>query len=31
MLSLKTYFDLGQGRPFPDDIQIDGPTVKQAA
>jgi len=31
LLSLKEYFDLGQGRPFPNDIQIDGPTVKQAA
>ena len=31
LLSLKEYFDLGQGRPFPNDIQIDGPMVKQAA
>lgn len=31
MLSLKEYLDLGQGRPFPNDIQIIGPTVKRAA
>ena len=31
LLSLKEYLDLGQGRPFPNDIQIDGPTVKRAA
>jgi len=31
LLSLKEYLELGQGRPFPDDIQIDGPTVKRAA
>ncbi len=29
MLSLKEYLDLGEGRPFPNDIQIDGPTVKR--
>jgi hypothetical protein len=27
MLSLKEYLDLGQGRPFPNDIQIEGPTT----
>ena len=31
LLSLKEYLELGEGRPFPDDIQIDGPTVKRAA
>ncbi|HER27333.1 MAG TPA: SRPBCC domain-containing protein [Rhodospirillales bacterium] len=31
LLSLKEYFDLGQGRPFPDDIQINGPTAKKTA
>jgi len=31
LLSLKEYYDLGQGRPFPDDIQINGPTSRQAA
>jgi hypothetical protein len=29
MLSLKEYLELGEGRPFPNDIQIDGPTVKR--
>lgn len=28
LLSLKEYLDLGQGRPFPNDIQIDAPTLK---
>lgn len=31
LLSLKEYLELGQGRPFPDDIQIDGPTMKRSA
>ncbi len=31
MLSLKEYLDLGQGRPFPNEIQIIGPTEKRAA
>jgi len=31
LLSLKEYLELGTGRPFPDDIQIDGPTTKRAA
>ncbi len=31
LLSLKEYLDLGQGRPFPNDIQIEGPTLKQVA
>lgn len=31
LLSLKEYLELGQGRPFPNDIQIIGPTIKRAA
>ena len=31
LLSLKEYLDLGEGRPFPDDIQIEAPTVKRTA
>jgi hypothetical protein len=31
LLSLKEYLELGRGRPFPNDIQIDGPTVKGTA
>ena len=31
LLSLKEYLELGRGRPFPNDIQIDCPTVKGTA
>ncbi len=31
LLSLKQYLELGEGRPFPDDIQIVDPITKQAA
>jgi len=30
LLSLKAYLDLGEGRPFPNDIQIIDPTTKKA-
>lgn len=31
LLSLKEYVELGRGRPFPEDIQIDGATKIRAA
>ncbi|NQV98396.1 MAG: SRPBCC domain-containing protein [Rhodospirillales bacterium] len=31
LLSLKEYVELGSGRPFPDDIQIEGATTRRAA
>jgi len=31
LLSLKEYLELGAGRPFPDDIQIDGPVTGKVA
>ena len=31
LLSLKEYVELGKGRPFPDDIQIEAATTRRAA
>ncbi len=31
LLSLKEYLELGVGRPFPDDIQIEDPVIRKAS